>query len=296
MLTSSMTFSVRSSGVSRVRRRFMRGVSMIELMVSLTLGLLILGTLMSLFLGVSRTSRTQNASAQLDDNGRFAMESVARVVRLAGYRNWGGSQASPPGYAGTGDPVVNGSDGDDADLGFSDTLVVRFHGSGNAPGVADGSVTDCMGAPVPEGATVADWRVNTFAVNSNGGTLQLTCDSGAGPVVLANGIDSFQVLYGLDLVGSDRVPDLWTSATQVATRWDQVVAVRVALLVSGNASARGTVADDNVYRLFGGDYAEGSDAGVVVDAAEHDAAFRNRLRKPFVTTIFLRNRTFASEI
>lgn len=281
----------RRSGAAR-----MRGVGLIELMLSLTLGLLIAGALLTIFLSTARSSRTQNASAQLDDNARFAMEAVARVVRLAGYRNWGGAQSSPPGYTGTGDPVLSGVDGALAEAGFGDTLVVRFHGSGSAPGLADGTVADCVGSPVPEGATLDDRRVNTFYVQRVGDAVQLVCDAGAGPVVLASGMDSFQVIYGLDLSGDDRVPDLWASATQVGTRWDQVVAVRVAMLVSGPPSTRGASADENTYRLFGADYPDADDPGTVVNAAALDAAFRNRLRRLLVTTIFLRNRTFGSEV
>ena len=104
------------------------------------------------------------------------------------------------------------------------------------------------------------------------------------------------MLYGLDLAGDDRVPDLWTSATQVGVRWNQVVAVRLALLVSAVPSSRGSLPDEATYLLFGSDYSDANDLGTVVNAAGQDATYRNRLRKAFTTTLFLRNRTFASDV
>lgn len=281
---------------SRCMSRRMRGVGLIELMVSIAIGLLIVGALSSVFLSTARTSRTQDASAQLDDNGRFALESIARVVRLAGYRNWGGPQSNPPGYDGTGDPSIDGADGADADVGFSDTLAIRFHGSGPVAGLTDGTITDCTGVPVAEGATLADRRVNTFTVARVNNALRLMCDPGTGPVALASDIESFQLLYGLDLAGSDRVPDRWASAAQVAGQWEQVVAVRISILMSAAPSTRGPLLDDNTYRLFGPDYTDGSDLGVTIDASSRDADYRARLRKVYSTTVFLRNRTFASEV
>lgn len=279
----------------RPSRALQRGLTLIELTIAITIGMLVVALVLAVFLATNRSSQTQDAAAQLDDNGRFALETITRVVRLAGYRNWGGPQSSPPGYLGVGDPVLSGNDGASADTRFSDSIVVRFHGSGPTVGTADGAVTDCIGNPVPEGADLAARSVNTFSVVRNGATLDLTCDPGTGAVRLVSGIDSFQVLYGLDIAGNDRVPDTWLRGSDVGTRWDQVVAVRVALLMQGAASARGGTADDTVYRLFDAGYGNAADGGTVIDAAQQDADFRNRLHRVYTATVFLRNRTFGSD-
>jgi len=278
--------------------RWQRGVSLIELMVSIVIGLLLVVVVVQLYLGSARTSQTQDAASRLDSNGRFALESIVRMVRMSGYRNWGGMQSTPPGYAGTGDFVVQGVDGAAVATNYSDTLTIRLAGSGTAIGVADGTVVDCLGNPLPEIATWADRFTNTFAVRSVGGSLELTCDIGGGPVTLVTGIASFQALYGVDTTGGDRAPDLWASATSVtaAGQWASVVAVKVSLLVEGDANSRGAEADSAVYRLFDVNYVPGPDLGTVFNAASQSADFRNRLHKIYTTTIFLRNRTFASEV
>jgi hypothetical protein len=61
-----------------------------------------------------------------------------------------------------GDPAVSGGDGESAKTRFSDSLTVRFHGSGPAIGMADGAVTDCIGNPVPEGADLAARSVKAW--------------------------------------------------------------------------------------------------------------------------------------
>lgn len=261
----------------------------------MTLGMLLVALVLSVFLATNRSSQTQDAAAQMDDSGRFALDTITRVVQLAGYRNWGGPQSSPPGYLGAGDPAVSGGDGTSEQTRFSDSLTVRFHGSGPTIGTADGAVTDCVGNPVPEGADLAARSVNTFSVVPNGASLDLTCDPGGGAVRLVSGIDSLQILYGLDVAGADRVPDSWLRGADVGTRWDQVVAVRVSLLMQGAASARGSAADETVYRLFDASYANDSDGGTVIDAAQQDADFRNRLHRVYTATVFLRNRTFGSD-
>jgi type IV pilus assembly protein PilW len=189
---------------------------------------------------------------------------------------------------------VNGTDGADASLNFSDSLAVRFFGSGAAVGNADGSIVDCVGNAVPEAADSTTRAVNTFAVVRTADGLQLTCDIGAGPVALVSNIDSFQVLYGLDTIGNDRVPDVWLRASAVGAQWDQVVAVRVALLISSDANTRASQNDTATYQLFDANYDTSNDRGTVFDAATQSTDFRNRLHRTYTTTVFLRNRTAAT--
>lgn len=62
----------------------MRGLSLVELMVALLLGLLLTAGLVQLF-GTSRlTFQTSDASARVQENGRFAMELLKRDLRMAG--------------------------------------------------------------------------------------------------------------------------------------------------------------------------------------------------------------------
>ena len=61
------------------------GVTLIELMVAMTLGLVILGSALQVFSANKQSFRTSHALARIQEDGRFAMQSMARDIRMAGY-------------------------------------------------------------------------------------------------------------------------------------------------------------------------------------------------------------------
>ena len=61
-----------------------RGISLIELMIALLLGLVVLGGVVSLYLSSHAAFRTHEAVARLQENGRFALEFMAREIRETG--------------------------------------------------------------------------------------------------------------------------------------------------------------------------------------------------------------------
>ena len=63
----------------------MRGMSLVELMVALTVGLIILAAVSTLFVSSKKTYTTQDRLARLQENARFAMQFIMRDLRLAGY-------------------------------------------------------------------------------------------------------------------------------------------------------------------------------------------------------------------
>ena len=62
-----------------------RGVTLIELMVAMTLGLVILGSALQVFSANKQSFRLSQALARIQEDGRFAMQSMARDIRMAGY-------------------------------------------------------------------------------------------------------------------------------------------------------------------------------------------------------------------
>lgn len=66
-------------------RTFQRGLSLVELMVAITLGLLLTGALISLLVSMSKTSREQFKAAQQIENGRYAIDLLSNDIRLAGF-------------------------------------------------------------------------------------------------------------------------------------------------------------------------------------------------------------------
>jgi prepilin-type N-terminal cleavage/methylation domain-containing protein len=205
------------------------GLTMVELMVAITVGLLVLLFAAAMLVSANRGHAAQEEAARLDDSGRFALETIARAVRQTAYVNWdradagiAADPAAPARVAGMdnrslvktaefiSDPrpdVANGSD----------VLALRFAGAG--PGKdGDGSMTSCAGFGVSE--MEEGWSI-FFVGRSALGDTELRCKyRGAtswGADAIVGGVDSFQVLYGLDTdVPADGLANLYVNAGVVA--------------------------------------------------------------------------------
>jgi type IV pilus assembly protein PilW len=62
-----------------------RGFSLVELMVAITIGLIILAAVSAVFVSSKRSYSTQDRLARLQENARFAMQFMTRDIRMAGY-------------------------------------------------------------------------------------------------------------------------------------------------------------------------------------------------------------------
>lgn len=86
------------------RRLDQAGLTLIELMVSLTIGLLITGALATVFVNTSRSFRDLQKSRDQIENGRYAMTLLADEIRHAGYYGQLGVLTAPTGAV---DPCHN---------------------------------------------------------------------------------------------------------------------------------------------------------------------------------------------
>lgn len=86
-----------------------RGLSLIEVMVGMTIGLLLLVALGSMMFGSTRSFKVQDNFSRMQDNGAYAMNTLGRSIRMSGfygYSNTGGLQDSK--LAGALDDSANG--------------------------------------------------------------------------------------------------------------------------------------------------------------------------------------------
>ena len=65
--------------------RRMHGVSMVELLIAMALGLVVLGALATLFANSSRSRAELERNSRQIENGRFAMELLTEDLRMAGF-------------------------------------------------------------------------------------------------------------------------------------------------------------------------------------------------------------------
>lgn len=68
-----------------VRQHSQRGFSLIELMIGMTIGLIMLAALGSLYVASSKARAEFNKTSEQVENGRYALESLSRDIEMAGF-------------------------------------------------------------------------------------------------------------------------------------------------------------------------------------------------------------------
>jgi type IV pilus assembly protein PilW len=89
---------------------FQRGISLLELMISMTIGLILLAGLVTVYVNSAQSNAELNKSAQQIENGRFAMQTITDELRHAGFYGQYYSAPAPIG-GGLPDPCDYGSSG-----------------------------------------------------------------------------------------------------------------------------------------------------------------------------------------
>lgn len=74
-----------ASEVLRPGRTGQRGVSLVELMVSLAIGLVIALVVASAYIAISGTSSAVETRSRIDENGKLALDILAREIQMAGF-------------------------------------------------------------------------------------------------------------------------------------------------------------------------------------------------------------------
>ncbi len=288
------------------------GVSLIEVLVSLVIGLLLVTFIGAAYLAQSNSTRSTDQSSQLQETARIALNLLERTVRQAGYVEYGQGQ-SPSGYCSlsstttdtSGTPLVTGpfiegrsGSGHFAD---SDRLIMRTYGAGPASAAnGDGSIRDCRGVSIP-GQSIANNAVIWFYVaNDLSGQPALFCGvrrpgaTAPEQQALIPGVESFQVLF-LESDGTSSAPRRLLQANEV-TDWRRIVAVRISLVLRSESPSRsdldsGPTPTQAYYDVFDVAYttSSSSDAGKTFSPSSLTTELRRHLRGVFTTTIELRN-------
>jgi type IV pilus assembly protein PilW len=228
------------------------GLTLIELLISITVGLLVVLAATGLVVSTKKLFLSQTEGNETQDTARFALDNISRSVRQSGYLNYDfvNSAKITPSTAsadivGMDANSVSATSDDIASptgnsVNFSDLLAIRFFGSGKT-GTGDGSVSNCAGFSVPEpvSSNTADqdrgWSIY-YVTNDANGEPELFCkyyssDSGKWSAQsLVKGVESFQVLYGVDTSNpKDGTANKFLTATAVN-------ALDAALVLDGNTA------------------------------------------------------------
>ncbi len=251
-----------------------RGVGLVEVLVSATLGLVVLAGVFQVYVDSKQSQRVNNAVFRLQESGRAAINLMRNSLSMAGYMadfssNFETVFPARGGFA-KGAALLGHDNDQQADNGVkdgTDWFLVRYQGD-----ASDGLVLDCVGNALPAGnpAYPRDVFPMAFAVSENN---ELYCDPGLGGassrVVIAEDVEDMQVNYGVD-TDADGVANYYVSAGDVAD-FSKVVGLRLSLLVR---SADRIASAPTAYTFNGATVADPGD---------------RRLRFVFGSTIQLRN-------
>jgi type IV pilus assembly protein PilW len=307
------------------------GWSIVEFMIAVVLGALITLLASGMFLASGSNYRNHSENMWLSDGGRYALQIMTQAIRQSASINWDNEVApfelepeTPAAVDGRdASSISRGSDGISAPLppvaNGSDVLALRFSGSGSGAN-GDGSSLNCAGFGVaaPVDADARGWSIFYVAADT-GGENELRCKyrgaSGWGADAIVRGVDSFQVLYGVDTdTPMDGSPNTYLNASAVRalddalslegatpaelardrhrkTYWKRVCSVKLALLLHGDSNSRADTVETR-FDLFGAAYsnAHGEDQGALVLEGQFPASQKYRARKVFSMTVALRNR------
>jgi type IV pilus assembly protein PilW len=287
------------------------GFSLAEIMVASTVGLLLTLVATTMLLAANASYLNTGASTRIDDSGRFALAILAQSIRQAGYDDNAGS-ASAPSTTAIEPAAITGLDAASLpahgalidhplppEAHGSDVLLIHFAGS------ADGATVNCAG--FDERGEHA-WSI-FYVAKADDGEAELRCKyrgtSSWASDAIVRGVDSFQVLYGIDTdTPRDGIANQYLTASAIAaldglidpagataderdrdralkSSWRRVVAVRVALLLHGEFGSRPAGSLLQRYQLFEGE--------PTVDEITMPVPLQRRARRVFTATYAVRN-------
>lgn len=314
-----------------------QGMTLVELLVAMALGLLITLAAISALLISQQGFRSVDAASQLRDNARFATDLIRRVVLQSGFlsteyvvdrghafslspsnaepniKGFNNARYNQALVIGTTNTVGTGSTA--RGLNGSDMLIVRYQvGRTHKDGVVDGTMINCAGMSENSPPDTSTERLTSVfhiaASASNEPSLMCTRrneTTGAWATApLIEGVESFQVLYGLYGVTPNTAPSALgaTDVTPAAERylradqlivsgddaatnanWARVRSVRVGMVLRGPLGSAPIGDPISLNALGGGGLSAAADVGSILSINPADG----RLRQAVNFTIHLRN-------
>ncbi len=242
----------------KIARSRMRGVSLIEIMISLVIGLVVIGAVLVSYLSSGQGGRLQTAYGEMNENAQLAVNIMSRELQLAGYSQplrvvavsskFDRATAADSIFGcdqGFSNPTTTGSVACSA-TGTTPAFEVVYEADAtNTVPTSAGVPTDCLRAGTTQqsvnvGAVAVPYYPvrNRFyiATNAQSGRPELYCASnraGATGQPLIDDVESMKIWYGVSNAAGQEVAR-YVNATTVGTDWPLVVSVRICLIMRGS--------------------------------------------------------------
>ena len=287
-----------------------QGFTLIELMISLVLGLLISAAVIQVYITSTRTMTVQQSASEVQDSTIFALQAIEKHVRLANLgnpitsindtTNHGGVVLTPQNLGSSNNTATNfltNSNGSRESIGLSniagiasDQLTIQYRN------ITTHNLYDCEGGVIEAGN--ADWVVERYFVRLTTGAtannakvqdLALACSAGRvsndGTVVKAftdtgsmivSAVDQFKVLLG---VQSDAANLTYLPASTYLELTDKpaITTVKLGVIVRSNTPLI-TDVNNQKFTVFGTEH-----------TIKTDTSQKKYYRRSYESTVLLRN-------
>lgn len=243
-------------------RSRVRGLSMVEVMVSLVIGLVVVGAVLLSYVSSGKTSRQQAAYAEMGENAQMAMTLMSRDLLLAGYSQVTAIPAATPPAVSTFTRTYSGRAVFGCDKGFvtpniktsagavscvttsgTPSFEVTYEADTTNTVPVSGSPSDCKGSQIrpslTSGSVTYFITYNRYYLATGAtGRSELHCasatENASGGAVaaepLVDNVDYMKVWYGEANSGNPRQIVRYVPASAVAD-WTRIVSVRICLLM-----------------------------------------------------------------
>jgi type IV pilus assembly protein PilW len=183
----------RAHGQPLSHARHQTGMSLIELMIAVAIGLALLAGLSSLYVSTSKARSEFNKTSEQVENGRFALQSITRDVEMAGFYGRASLPLATTSYA-LSDPCATAP----ASMGFSTSPTLTVPLPVYGPSLAT-TVPTCLGTNLPNMKTGAEVLTVSYVSGSTTTTPSGTeyylqrssCATDSVPLVYSNSASDF---------------------------------------------------------------------------------------------------------
>ena len=245
-----------------------KGITLVELMIAMVISLFLVGGIATVYMSSKRNYQTRDQFSIMDESARVALTTLTQSLEHAGYATpaklligdyfyVAGSANPVAGSCGTlqslslaaikksatADAAFTSADSinRDGDNSYGDAISVRFIGDqflnqdvlkSTLPAACQGGAVSVESALVYNGFHI---DTSPSVKDSLGNPIPILYAAGSNknqnkqPIV--NGIQNMQLMYGID-TNADGAVDKYANASSVAAgEWQQVISIKVGLLV-----------------------------------------------------------------
>ena len=227
-----------------MKSRTSSGFTLVEFLVALIVGMLIVLAAIAAMLGTRSTAMTGDDVNTLNQSSALAFRMLGQQIRQAGYVpidpteplyyfNVGSDRGTnltdePAFFAIKGVESVDGSGNDKLKLGYAPNPDYFKDCLGQEPRRSAGGTYD-PNAPTAQGNA----RLITSEFSVSDGVLRCQGSGGVAPQPVIDGVERFDVMYGVGAVAGSRQVARYVTADEVAAGFRDVRTVRICLQLAG---------------------------------------------------------------